>query len=274
MVYGSERQPPDSGIKNIVTADHRYIFWYMDPGFFQRVNGSNSHHIILPGNGSKIFLFFQKLHSQLVSHGIFRVHPWKSTIHRLICSLDQYMTFQPFSFKLFYKTVYPSGTLPLPSGERRRNKRNVPMPQIQKMPRHQTANHSIILINGVHSGCFFFIADNNKRNLPCHFLNLFLKIRMRITGIDDSLRLYGADHTQIFFFQNSISLRITDKNTIPLLICHSLDALKQKHIIRTGQSGTKHHDQLFFFVVSCFSPSWKLIAQLSGSLFYPLHCFR
>lgn len=84
---------------------------------------------------------------------------------------------------------------------------------------------------------------------------------MRITGIDDSLRLYGADHTQIFFFQNSISLRITDKNTIPLLICHSLDALKQKHIIRTGQSGTKHHDQLFFFVVSCFSPSWKLIAE-------------
>src|SRR5699024_11510676 len=79
--------------------------------------------------------------------------------------LDKDMAFQPFSLKLFHKAVDPPGTLPLPSGKGRRDKRHVFVSQIQKMPCHQTPHHGIVLVDRVNRGRLFFVANDNKRDL-------------------------------------------------------------------------------------------------------------
>ena len=89
-----------------------------------------------------------------------------------------------------------------------------------------------------------------QSGFPPEFLHLFLKVRMRITCIDDSLRVHRADHTQIFFFQPRISLCVAGKNAIPLLIGNRFNSLKKQYIIRTGQRRTQYNDQFFFSCVA------------------------
>ena len=147
------------------------------------------------------------------------------------------------------------------------------MPQIQKMPGHQPSYHRIILIDGIYCGCFFLVADDNKGRFFCDLFYLMLKIRMGIAGINDSCRPHGLHHTEIFFFQTCISLGVTDKYPVSLLIGYGLDSLKQQYIIGTGECGAENNDQLFFSVIFMFPTSRKLVAKLSGCLLHPFYGF-
>ena len=183
------------------------------------------------------------------------------------------MPSQSFLLIFFYKTIHSSGALPLSSGQRRCDKCHISVSQIQQMACHQSSDHCIVLVDRVYCRCLFFITDNNKGNPPCQFLHLFLKVRMRITCIDDSLRVHRADHTQIFFFQPRISLCVAGKNAIPLLIGNRFNSLKKQYIIRTGQRRTQYNDQFFFSCVAFVFAMRQFIAQLSGCTFYLFHRF-
>ena len=184
------------------------------------------------------------------------------------------MPSQSFLLIFFYKTIHSSGALPLSSGQRRCDKCHISVSQIQQMACHQSSDHCIVLVDRVYCRCLFFITDNNKGNPPCQFLYLFLKVRMRITCIDDSLRVHRADHTQIFFFQPRISLCVAGKNAIPLLIGNRFNSLKKQYIIRTGQRRTQYNDQFFFSCVAFVFAMRQFIAQLSGCTFYLFQRFR
>ena len=141
------------------------------------------------------------------------------------------------------------------------------------MSRHHPAHYGIILIDRVYSRCFFFVADDDQGNSSGQFFNLLLKIRMRVAGINNSLRFYIRDHLQITFFQSGVSLSVTDKDTVSLFICHRFDSLQQQNIIRTCQRRAKNNDQFFFSAVVSAFMMWKLIPQFPGSTLYPLNCF-
>ena len=82
------------------------------------------------------------------------------------------------------------------------------------MPCHQTPHHRVILINCIYGCRLFFIADDNKWYPARQILDFFLKIRMRIACINNSLRIDRTDHPEIFFFLSGIPLRVADKNTV------------------------------------------------------------
>ena len=135
------------------------------------------------------------------------------------------MPAKPFLFVFFNKAVNSSGTLPLPARERRCNKGHLPVTKFKEMTCHQASYHCIILIDRIYRRCLFFIADNNKWYSVCQFFNFFLKIRMGITCINDSLWIDRTDHPEIFFFLPCIPLSIADKNTVAFFICYGFDTL-------------------------------------------------
>ena len=265
--------PADAGIKNIVAPYDRNILRNVYPHFMQRINGAYGHHVILSCDSRKFMSFLEKLHGQLVAHGILGIHPRDLSVIGLICRLDEHMILFSLFFKLADKALHTLGSLPLPSGKWRRDKCHIRVPQIKKMSGHQPSYHCVVLIDSIYRGCFFLVADDDQRCFFCDLFYLMLEIRMRIAGIDDPCRPHGLHHTEIFFFQPRIALGVADKYPISLLIGHSLDSLKQQYIIGTGECGTENNDQLFFSVSFVFPTSGKLIAKLSGRLLHPLHSF-
>ena len=175
--------------------------------------------------------------------------------------------------KLLHKTVHSFGTLPLSSGKRRRNKGHIPMSQIQQMPCHKPSYFCVILINSIYCTDFFFVANDNQRNASCHLLYLADIVRVGVAGINDSLGCHGADHAQILLFQPGIALGIANENSVATLVGYRLDSLKEKHIVRAGNSWAKDNDQFFLFVLFFIFVARKLITQFSGRAFHFFHSF-
>ena len=146
----------------------------MNPCFMESIQRTNSHHIILACNSCKFPAFIQKLHSKLITHRIFRIHPWDLHIDSFIRSLNDHMILQAFFLKLFHKTIYTFCSLPLSPCQGRSDKRYISVPQIKQMSCHHPSHNCIILINGIYSCSFLFITDDNQWDCLRQFLYLLL----------------------------------------------------------------------------------------------------
>ena len=146
----------------------------MNPCFMESIQRTNSHHIILACNSCKFPAFIQKLHSKLITHRIFRIHPWDLHIDSFIRSLNDHMILQAFFLKLFHKTIYTFRSLPLSPCQGRSDKRYISVPQIKQMSCHHPSHNCIILINGIYSCSFLFITDDNQWDCLRQFLYLLL----------------------------------------------------------------------------------------------------
>ena len=82
------------------------------------------------------------------------------------------MLLQAFFLKFLYKTIYTFTSLPLSSGQRRRDKCHISVSQIKQMPGHHFSHYCIILINGIYRSSFLFVTDDNKRNRLCQLFHL------------------------------------------------------------------------------------------------------
>ena len=133
------------------------------------------------------------------------------------------------------------------------------MPQIKQMSCHHPSHNCIILINGIYSCSFLFITDDNQWDCLRQFLYLLLKIRIWITAVDNAKRLYCTHHAQIFLLQTGISLCITDKDTISLLVRHCFNSLQKQYIIRACKRRAKNNDQLLFPAFFSVLSSRKMI---------------
>ena len=83
----------------------------MEAHLMQCINGTYGHHIILACDSRKFSAFTEKLHSQLVAHGILRIHSRDFSVIGLICRLDDHVIFFALFFKLADKTFYTFGAL-------------------------------------------------------------------------------------------------------------------------------------------------------------------
>ena len=132
------------------------------------------------------------------------------------------------------------------------------------MPRHDPSQLGIVQLHRVHVQLFILVVDYRKGDLPGQLFHHFHIAPARVAGIDYALRVQGQKHFQITFLQLQAALRIAHEQAVSLLRGPGLNPLQKHDIIRVGQRGAEHHQQLFSSTLLAGPPFRKLIPQLLG----------